>query len=143
MKKVYIYTDGSCLGNPGAGGWAALLKFNQDEKVLQGREADTTNNRMELTAALKALEALKEPCEIELYTDSQYLRQGITEWMINWKRNGWKTASRKPVKNVDLWQAIDDAMTPHTISWHWVKAHNGHVENERVDTLARSAINQE
>lgn len=142
MKKIEIYTDGSCLGNPGPGGWGAILKFNDSEKVIHGAEKDTTNNRMELKAALEAIKSVKEPCEIDLYTDSNYLRQGITEWMQNWKKNGWKTASRKPVKNVDLWQAIDDVIQSHKIDWHWVKAHNGHTENERVDKIAREAIKE-
>lgn len=142
MKKIEIYTDGSCLGNPGPGGWAAILKFNDSEKVINGAEKDTTNNRMELTAALKAISSLKEPCQVDLYTDSNYLRQGITEWINNWKRNGWRTAAKKPVKNADLWQAIDEAIHHHDISWHWVKAHNGHAENERVDTIARESIRE-
>lgn len=142
LKKIEIYTDGSCLGNPGPGGWAAILKFNNSEKIINGAEKDTTNNRMELLAALNALKSLTEPCAIELYTDSNYLRQGITEWIFNWKKNGWRTANKKPVKNADLWQAIDEAQQQHQIQWHWVKAHNGHVDNERVDVLARESIKE-
>ena len=138
--KVTIYTDGACSGNPGPGGWGALLRAGQHEKELSGYNPQTTNNRMELTAALEALRALKRPCQIEFHTDSEYLRKGITEWIGNWKRRGWKTAAKKPVKNQDLWQALDQAIQPHQITWHWVRGHAGHPENERVDQLARAAI---
>ncbi len=140
LPHVTIYTDGACHGNPGPGGWAALLKFGNKEKELTGSEPDTTNNRMELTAALEALNALKEPCQIDFFTDSNYLKKGITEWMANWKRKGWKTAAKKPVKNQDLWKALDKAVIRHQINWHWLRGHAGHRENERVDKLARKAI---
>lgn len=135
--KVVIYTDGACSGNPGPGGWGAILRFGPHEKELNGGEADTTNNRMELTAAIEALSTLKRPCAVDLYTDSVYVRDGITKWMFNWKRNDWRTADKKPVKNADLWQALDAAQRQHQISWHWVKGHAGHPENERADELAR------
>ena len=137
MKQISIHTDGSCLGNPGPGGWAALLRYNGRERELSGGEALTTNNRMELMAAIAALESLKEPCAVALYTDSQYVRQGITEWMPNWVRRGWKTAGGDPVKNRDLWERLHAAVRPHRIDWHWVKGHNGDPDNERVDLLAR------
>lgn len=140
MKTVEIYTDGACKGNPGPGGWGALLRFGQAEKHLYGGEKDTTNNRMELMAAIQALEALKEPCAITLTTDSQYVRQGISSWLANWKRNGWKTASKQPVKNVDLWQRLEEATQRHQIEWHWVKGHSGHPENELADELANKGI---
>ena len=140
MSRVVIYTDGACRGNPGPGGWGALLSFNGREKELFGGEAETTNNRMELTAAIRGLAALKRACEVDLYTDSEYLRLGITEWMANWKRRGWKTASRKPVKNQDLWQALDTQAARHQIRWHWVKGHSGHEGNERADELANRGI---
>nr|AJO70730.1 ancestral ribonuclease H AncA [synthetic construct] len=143
MKKVELYTDGACLGNPGPGGWAAILRYGEHEKELSGGEAQTTNNRMELTAAIEGLRALKEPCQVELYTDSQYVRKGITTWIDGWKRNGWKTASKKPVKNQDLWQALDEAVQRHQVTWHWVKGHAGHPENERCDQLARRAAKQQ
>ncbi len=136
---VHIYTDGACLGNPGPGGWAALLRSGKHERELVGAASETTNNRMELRAALNALQALTRPCEVYLHTDSQYLRQGITQWVQNWQRNGWKTASKKPVKNKDLWQALLTAIAPHEVKWEWVKGHAGHTENERVDTLANEA----
>jgi len=139
-SEVIIYTDGACSGNPGPGGWAALLKFGSHEKELSGGERQTTNNRMELTAAIEALKALKRPCQVRFYTDSEYLRKGITEWMENWKRRGWKTSGKKPVKNQDLWQALDREIEDHTIEWHWVRGHAGQRENERVDQLAREAI---
>ncbi len=139
MKKIKIYTDGACLGNPGPGGWGALLRYGATEKELSGGEAQTTNNRMEMMAAIQALEALKSDCEVALYLDSQYVRQGITEWLPGWKARGWKTADKKPVKNVDLWQRLETAIAAHKIEWHWVKGHSGHVENERVDELARNA----
>lgn len=140
MKTVEIFTDGACSGNPGPGGWGAILRYNGVEKELSGGEAMTTNNRMELSAALEALNALKGPCKVDLYTDSNYLRDGIRGWIDGWKRNGWKTAARKPVKNAELWQALDAARAPHTIEWHWVKGHAGHPENERADELARLAM---
>jgi ribonuclease HI len=137
---VTVHTDGACSGNPGPGGWGAILTFGDHEKELKGGEAATTNNRMELMAAIAALEALKFACTVELHTDSQYLRKGITEWINNWKRNGWRTADKKPVKNVDLWQRLDAALKRHDIRWHWVKGHAGHAMNERADQLARDAI---
>ena len=140
LPHVHIYTDGACSGNPGPGGWGALLKYGSREKELSGSEADTTNNRMELTAAIRALETLKQSCRVDLYTDSEYVRRGITEWISNWKRRGWRTAGKKPVKNKDLWQALDAAVRPHKIEWHWVRGHAGHRENERVDRLARDAV---
>jgi len=139
---VTIFTDGACSGNPGPGGWGAILKFGEIEKELKGGESPTTNNRMELLAAIAALEALTKPCTVELYTDSQYLRQGITSWIHNWKRNGWKTADKKPVKNVDLWQRLDVALAQHTLQWHWVKGHAGHDLNERADELAREGLDE-
>lgn len=142
MKKVEVFTDGACRGNPGPGGWGALLRFRDQERHLHGGEAETTNNRMELCAAIKALEALKEPCEVVLTTDSQYVRKGIREWLANWKRNGWKTAAKKPVKNVDLWQALDEQSQKHQIEWHWVKGHSGHRENELADQLANRGIDE-
>lgn len=136
---ITIHTDGSCLGNPGRGGWAALLQWGEHEKELTGGEAHTTNNRMELTAALEALRALKKPSTVDLYSDSQYLRNGITQWIHGWQKNGWKTAAKKPVLNADIWQALLEAQKPHTVRWHWVRGHDGHAENERVDALARRA----
>jgi len=136
---VHIYTDGACLGNPGPGGWAALLRYNGHEKELVGAASRTTNNRMELRAAIEGLKALNRPCEVHIHTDSQYLRNGITQWIFNWQRNGWRTASKKPVKNQDLWRALLEAMSPHEVHWEWVKGHAGHVENERVDALATEA----
>ncbi len=141
-NKVYIFTDGGCRGNPGIGGWGALLRYGNSEKELFGSEKDTTNNRMELMAAIQALEALKRPCEIELTTDSQYVRRGISEWMADWKKRGWKTAAKKPVKNKDLWQRLDEAANKHQINWHWVKGHSGHEGNERADELANRAMDQ-
>ena len=140
MKRVEIFTDGACSGNPGPGGWGAILRYKGVEKELSGAELQTTNNRMELMAAIAALEALKEPVEVDLYTDSEYLRRGITEWLPGWKARGWKTAAKKPVKNADLWQRLEAAMAPHVVRWHWVKGHAGHAENERADALARAAI---
>ncbi len=137
-KSVEIHTDGACLGNPGPGGWAALLRHAGRERELAGGESETTNNRMELMAAIMALEALKSPCEVELSTDSQYVQKGIGEWLPNWIRRGWKTAAGQPVKNQDLWVRLDAAARPHAVSWKWVKGHAGHVENERVDKLARA-----
>ena len=138
MKQISIHTDGSCLGNPGPGGWAALLRYNGRERELAGGETQTTNNRMELMAAIMALESLKEPCAATLHIDSQYVRQGITEWMSNWVRRGWKTAGGDPVKNRDLWERLHAAVQPHRIDWRWVKGHNGDPDNERVDLLARA-----
>ncbi len=156
-NKIYIYTDGACKGNPGRGGWGALLKYTNTntnnsntnncntencntEKELCGGALDTTNNRMEMTAAIKALAQLTRPCEVVLTTDSQYLRQGITQWIINWKKRGWKTANKKPVKNIDLWQQLDELEQKHQITWKWVKGHSGHPENERADALANRGI---
>ncbi len=138
-KQVEIFTDGSCLGNPGPGGYGAILRYKQHEKEFSAGYTLTTNNRMELMAAIVALEALSEPCSVTLCTDSQYVRQGITMWITNWKKRGWKTADKKPVKNVDLWQKLDAAISRHTIDWQWVKGHSGHPENERCDELARTA----
>jgi ribonuclease HI len=139
---VEIFTDGACRGNPGPGGWAAILRAGSNEKELVGAETPTTNNRMELIAAIMALEALKKPSNVRLYTDSTYLKDGITKWIAGWKRRGWKTADRRPVKNVDLWQRLEAAASPHKIEWHWVRGHDGHIENERADLLARAAIEQ-
>jgi ribonuclease HI len=138
--NVLIWTDGACSGNPGPGGWGAILRYGASEKELFGGAPDTTNNRMELTAAIMALEALKRDCAVDLYTDSQYVRNGIMSWMAGWKRNGWRTADRKPVKNVELWQRLEAAQTHHRIRWHWVKGHAGHSENERADELARRGM---
>ena len=138
MKKIEIHTEGACLGNPGPGGWAALLRHGEVERELAGGEAATTNNRMELMAAIMALEALKAPCDVVLSTDSQYVQKGIGEWLPNWVRRGWKTAAGEPVKNQDLWQRLEAAARPHRIAWTWVKGHAGHPENERVDQLARA-----
>lgn len=135
-KPVHVWTDGACLGNPGPGGWGAVLRWNGREREISGGEAETTNNRMELMAAIQALESLKRPCRVVITTDSQYVRKGITEWMINWKRNGWKTASKKPVKNAELWQRLDRARQRHEVQWDWVKGHSGHPENDRADALA-------
>jgi len=137
---VSIYTDGACSGNPGPGGWGAILRWANHEKELSGGDPHTTNNRMELMGAISALEALKRPCTIDLHTDSQYLRQGITQWIHGWKRNGWRTADKNPVKNVDLWQRLEAAITRHEVRWHWVRGHAGHDLNERADQLARGAI---
>ncbi|MGI9401824.1 MAG: ribonuclease HI [Rhizobiaceae bacterium] len=139
-RPVLIWTDGACSGNPGPGGWGVLLRYNGHEKELFGGEAETTNNRMELTAAIMALNELKRPCSVELYTDSQYVRGGVAGWLENWKANGWKTANRKPVKNDDLWRLLDEATSRHQISWHWVKGHAGHPENEKADELARRGM---
>jgi ribonuclease HI len=139
-KPIVIYTDGACSGNPGPGGWGAVLTCGEHQKELKGGEATTTNNRMELLAAIEALDALKRPSVVDLHTDSQYLRQGITQWIARWKVNGWKTADRNPVKNADLWQRLDQARTRHAINWHWVKGHAGHPENERADALARAGM---
>lgn len=139
-QRVAIWTDGACSGNPGPGGWGAVMRWNDHEKELSGGEAATTNNRMELSAAIAALEALKRPTAVNLHTDSQYLRGGITGWIKGWKRNGWKTADRKPVKNVDLWQKLDALTAKHEVRWHWVKGHAGHDANERADQLARDGM---
>ncbi|MEQ9519854.1 MAG: ribonuclease HI [Parvibaculum sp.] len=139
-KTVDIYTDGACSGNPGPGGWGALLVFEGTEKELFGGEPDTTNNRMEMRAAIEALNALKAGCIVRLHTDSTYLKDGITKWIFNWKKNGWKTSAKKPVKNADLWQSLEDAIERHQMEWHWVKGHDGHPENERADGLARAGM---
>ncbi|GAA5106113.1 ribonuclease HI [Orbus sasakiae] len=141
LKKIDIYTDGSCLGNPGPGGYAAILKYKQTERVLTEGYFLTTNNRMELLAAIVALEALKQKCDITLYSDSQYLRNGILTWIHNWKKNGWRTANKKAVKNADLWLRLDKAVNQHSIHWVWVKGHAGHVENERCDIIAKESAN--
>jgi ribonuclease HI len=137
---VNIYTDGACSGNPGPGGWGAILRWANHERELNGGEPHTTNNRMELLAAISALDALKRPCSIDLHTDSQYVRQGITQWIHGWKRNGWRTADRKPVKNADLWERLDAAIARHEVRWHWVRGHAGDELNERADQLARDGI---
>lgn len=137
---VEIYTDGACSGNPGPGGWGVLMLYGEYEKELTGGEFETTNNRMELMAAIEALKALRRPCVVDLYTDSTYVKNGITEWIEGWKAKGWKTAAKKPVKNADLWQALDEAAKPHTVTWHWVKGHAGHPENERADALANQGM---
>lgn len=139
---VEIYTDGACKGNPGVGGWGALLRVNGKEKEMCGGEAHTTNNRMELMGAIAALEALKRPCKVQLHTDSKYVQQGITEWIVGWKQRGWKTAAKQPVKNEDLWRRLDAAATLHQIEWLWVKGHAGHIENERADDLANRGIEE-
>jgi ribonuclease HI len=141
-QTIRIYTDGACRGNPGPGGWGALLVMGEREKELWGGEAQTTNNRMELTAAIRGLEALKRPCKIDVYTDSQYVRNGIREWLVKWKRHGWKTADKKPVKNQDLWERLDKLVTGHDIEWHWVRGHSGHDGNERADALANRGIDE-
>jgi ribonuclease HI len=140
--KVVMYTDGACRGNPGPGGWGVVLRFQGNCKTLQGYAPETTNNRMELTAVIEGLKALKRSCEIELFTDSRYVMQGLTEWLANWKRNGWKTAAKKPVKNVDLWQQLEDEVTQHRIDWNWVKGHAGIEDNELADQLANAAIDE-
>lgn len=142
MTQVEIFTDGACKGNPGPGGWGALMRWNGHEKELYGGEPDTTNNRMEMMAAIMAIEALTRETEAALYTDSKYLRDGITQWLPRWKSNGWKTAAKKPVKNEDLWRRLDDALANHKISWHWVKGHAGHPENERADQLANLGLEE-
>ena len=139
-QRVQIWTDGACSGNPGPGGWGAVLVYNGTEKELSGGAAETTNNRMELTAAIEALNALKRPCAIDLHTDSQYVKGGITGWIFGWKKNGWKTADKKPVKNVDLWQQLDAALQRHDVAWHWVKGHAGNEANEKADLLARQGM---
>ena len=142
MKQVDIFTDGACRGNPGPGGWGAILRYGDKEKELFGGEPHTTNNRMELMAAIQALEALKDPCEVNLTTDSQYVRKGITEWLANWKKRNWQTAAKKPVVNKDLWQRLEAAAERHQIKWHWVRGHSGHSENERADRLANRGIDE-
>jgi ribonuclease HI len=142
MEKVSIFTDGACRGNPGPGGWGVILRAGDHEKELYGAEPQTTNNRMELTAAIHGLEALKRPCDVTLTTDSQYVRQGITEWLAAWKRRGWKTADKQPVKNQDLWERLERAADRHKVHWHWIKGHSGHPENERADMLANRAIDE-
>ncbi|MAZ44118.1 MAG: ribonuclease HI [Legionellales bacterium] len=137
---VQLYTDGACLGNPGPGGYAALLVFDQNEKMVTGAEPETTNNRMELRAVIEGVRNLKKPCRVDITTDSKYVSNGITQWMAGWKKNGWKNAQKKPVKNQDLWKELDEALQPHEIHWHWVKGHSGHPENERVDEAARKVI---
>ncbi|MFO1133505.1 MAG: ribonuclease HI [Hyphomicrobiales bacterium] len=139
-NKVIVHTDGACSGNPGPGGWGVILDYNGTRKELSGGEALTTNNRMELMGAISALEALKRPCEVEMHVDSQYVKDGITKWIHGWKKNGWKTADKKPVKNAELWQRLDDALKLHKVSWHWVKGHAGHDDNERADELAREGM---
>lgn len=140
MKHVEIFTDGACSGNPGPGGWGAILRHGDTVKEMSGGEAETTNNRMELLGAISALNALKSACEVDLYTDSKYVMDGISKWIFGWKKNGWKTAAKKPVKNAELWQALDQANQRHKVKWHWVKGHDGHVENERADELAREGM---
>jgi ribonuclease HI len=140
--QVTIHTDGACSGNPGPGGWGAILSWNDQEREIKGGERHTTNNRMELMAAISALEALTRPCQVDLYTDSQYLRGGITGWIRQWKRNGWRTADKKPVKNVDLWQRLEAAIERHEVRWHWVRGHAGHDLNERADELARAGLRE-
>ena len=141
-QKIEMFTDGACRGNPGPGGWGVMLRFNGTEKELFGGEAQTTNNRMELMAAIRGMEALTKPCSVVLTTDSQYVMKGITEWMENWKRRGWKTAAKKPVKNVDLWQRLSSALEKHEVEWQWVRGHTGHPENERADELANRGIDE-
>lgn len=142
MKPVEIFTDGACKGNPGPGGWGAVLRYQGKEKTLFGGEPLTTNNRMELTAAIEALAALREPCEVRLTTDSQYVRKGITEWLAQWKRRNWLTAAKQPVKNIDLWQRLDAEAGRHQVEWHWIKGHSGHRENEMADALANQGIEE-
>ncbi len=142
MESIDIFTDGACRGNPGPGGWGALLRWNDHEKKIKGAEKQTTNNRMEMMAAIQALRSLKRPCRVNLTTDSQYLRKGMTEWMANWKRNNWRNSQKKPVKNQDLWKELDAEVSRHQVTWHWVKGHSGHIENELVDQLANMAIDE-
>ncbi|MCC6067646.1 ribonuclease HI [Ferrovum sp. PN-J185] len=142
MDKVEIYTDGACRGNPGPGGWGALLTYQGHEKALSGGENHTTNNRMELMAVIQALQALQRGCEVTIHTDSQYVKNGMTQWIFNWKKNGWKTADKKPVKNADLWQLLDQLVQQHTVQWLWVKGHSGHPGNEKADQLANLGIDR-
>jgi ribonuclease HI len=142
LKFVEIFTDGACRGNPGPGGWGTMMRYGEQEKKLWGGTKDTTNNRMELQAAIEGLVALKESCKVSLTTDSQYVRQGITQWLAGWKRNGWKTSAKQPVKNVDLWQQLDEQVARHQVDWHWVKGHSGHRENEIADRLANRGIDE-
>jgi ribonuclease HI len=139
-ERVRIFADGACRGNPGPGGWGAILAFNGTEKEIFGGEPATTNNRMELTAVIRALESLTRACEVDVYTDSQYVQKGISEWISSWKRRGWKTADKKDVKNVDLWKRLDEVAAAHRVKWHWVRGHAGHVENERADRLANRGV---
>lgn len=141
-ERVELYTDGACRGNPGPGGWGVLLRYGDKEKTLYGGEADTTNNRMELTAVIEGLKALKRTCPVRVTTDSQYVKNGITQWIHNWKRNGWKTAAKKPVKNEDLWRALDEQVAQHQVEWAWVRGHTGHPENELADQLANRGIDE-
>ncbi|GAA8966179.1 ribonuclease HI [Helicobacter pylori] len=141
-KTVYLFTDGACKGNPGAGGWGVLLRYGEHEKELFGGEAQTTNNRMELTAVLSGLKTLNRPCDVVICTDSQYVKNGMESWIHNWKKNGWKTAGRQPVKNADLWQQLDEQVARHRVCWQWVKGHAGHAENERADALANRGVEQ-
>ncbi len=140
--SVEIFTDGACRGNPGPGGWGAILRYNGVEKTLSGGEMETTNNRMEMTAVIEALKALKRPCKVTITTDSQYVKNGITQWIHNWKKRGWRTAGKTPVKNQELWQTLDKLASQHDVTWHWVKGHSGHHENERADQLANEAIDK-
>lgn len=142
LKTIELFTDGACRGNPGPGGWGALLRYQGKEKEIYGGEKNTTNNRMELTAAIEGLKSLKETCQVELTTDSQYVRKGMTEWIQNWKKRGWKTAAKQPVKNADLWQALDEHCGKHQVNWHWIKGHSGHRENEIADQLANRGIDE-
>jgi ribonuclease HI len=139
---VEVFTDGACRGNPGPGGWGVVLRYKNKEKELYGSEAHTTNNRMELTAAIEALDALSRSCEVVITTDSQYVKNGINQWIANWKKRGWKTADKKPVKNIDLWQRLDELVSRHNVKWHWVRGHSGHPENERADALANRGIDE-
>ena len=142
QKAVEAFTDGACRGNPGPGGWGVVLRYKNSEKELYGSEAHTTNNRMELTAAIEALNALKQPCEVTITTDSQYVKNGINQWNSNWKKRGWKTADKKPVKNIDLWQRLDELVSRHKVTWQWVRGHSGHPENEWADALANRGIDE-
>ncbi len=142
MQKITIYTDGGCRGNPGPGGWGAILEYGKHRKELKGNAKETTNNRMELTAAIEALSGIKRSCPVDLFTDSVYVRDGISKWMVNWKNNNWRTANRKAVKNKDLWQALDELNATHTVTWHWVKGHSGHPGNDRADELANEAMDE-
>ena len=139
-KVVELFTDGACRGNPGPGGWGVILRWNGTEKELSGGEPDTTNNRMEMMAVIAGLEALKRPCRVDVYTDSQYVQKGISQWLVGWKRRGWKTADNSPVKNEDLWRRLDDLAAVHQVTWTWVRGHAGHTENERADALARRGL---